>query len=109
MEGKKTYPKPKNYIFNTVYDIIELQNGELILSDTKLGRIYYKVSMYGYVWEFLYVITELRTGKCEVSIRVIGERKDKAREIRREFSLLDAMLDGGSNVELVDTDKVMPT
>ena len=100
MEGKKSYKLPKGYIFSTIYDIIELQNGELILSDTRHGRIHYQVAMYGYVWELLYVVTDIGISKTDVTLRIIGERKDNAKEIRREFALLDSMLEGGAVVQL---------
>jgi len=104
MEGKKTYSKPKKIILNNIYDIIELQNGEIILSDAKLGRVQYQVTMYGYKWEFLYIISEINPGISTVALRVIGERKDRAKEIRREFALLDSMLEGGADVDLSDPD-----
>jgi len=100
MEGKKTYLKSKRTILNTIYDIIELQNGDIILSDVNLGRVHYEVTMYGYQWEFLFIITEKSVEKCDVSLRVLGERKDKAKEIRREFALLESMLEGGVEVQL---------
>ena len=35
-----------------------------------------------------------------MTLRLIGDRQDKAQEIRREFALLEAMLGGGAdNVE----------
>jgi len=103
MEGMKTYQKSKKFILDTIYDIIELQNGEIILSDVNLGRVQYQVTMYGYRWEFLYVIIEINAVKSTVKLRVIGERKDKAKEIRREFALLDAMLEGGAEVDINDS------
>ena len=102
MEGKKTYPKPKGYIFSTVYDMIELQRGEIILSDTRLGRLQYQCTMYDYIWELIFVITQIGSSKSEVSIRVVGERNDKAKEIQRQFALLDAMMEGDSNVKITD-------
>ena len=100
MIGRKTYTKTKGYILNTIYDVIELQNGNIIMSDTKHGRVHYQVSMYGYVWELLYIVSGGGADRSEVSLRVIGERKDKAKEIRREFAILDAMLEGGATVNL---------
>ena len=101
MEGKKKYPRTKGYILNTIYDIVELQNGRIILSDTRHGRVHYQVSMYGYEWELLYIVTDSGKDRSDVSLRVIGERKDKEREIRREFALLDSMLDGGAAVKMI--------
>jgi len=105
MIGRKTYPKSKRYILNTIYDVIELQKGQLLVTDTKHGRVHYQVSMYGYVWELLYIVSERDVERSEVSLRVIGERKDKAKEIRREFAILDAMLEGGANVNLDQYDE----
>ena len=105
MEGIKTFSRCKGDIINAIYDIIELQKGELILSDSRRGKIHFQVTMYGYLWELLYAITDMGTSKCDVSLRVVGERRDKAREIRREFALLDMMLDGGADVKIVDFDK----
>ena len=96
MEGRKTYSHQKGEIFSTIYDIIELQKGELILSDTRQGVLYFSLTMYDYIWELMYNITETGAGKCEVAIRVAGDRQDVKKEIKREFALLDAMLDGGS-------------
>ena len=43
--------------------------------------------------------------KCDVSLRVIGDRQDKEGEIRREFVLLESILNGGVNVRIVDSYK----
>ena len=105
MEGIKTFDRSKEEIINAIFDIIELQNGELIFSDSRRGRVHFQVTMYGYVWELLYAINDMGIGKCDVSLRVIGERQDKIREIRREFALLETMLNGGVNVKIVDSHK----
>ena len=100
MKGSKTYYREKAEIISVIFDIIELQKGEFILSDTRRGIVHFQVTMYGYVWELLYCISDTINGLCEVSLRVIGERKDKAKEIRREIALLDTMLCGGAEVQL---------
>ena len=105
MEGIKTYDRSKGEIINAIFDIIELQNGELILSDSRRGRVHFKLTMYGYVWELLYAINDMGIGKCDVSLRVIGDRQDKVAEIRREFALLETILNGGVNVKIVDSHK----
>ena len=100
MEANKTYPLPKGFVLDTIYDIIELQNGKLILSDTIHGRVHYHVSMYGYTWELLYTVAGMGKNKSNVKISVCGERKDKERELRRQFALLDSLLEGGASVKL---------
>ena len=88
MEGIKTIDRSKGEIINAIFDIIELQNGELILSDSRRGKVHFQLTMYGYVWELLYAINDIGIGKCDVTLRVIGDRQDKEGEIRREFALL---------------------
>jgi len=103
MEGTKTFTRSKGNIINAIFDIIELQNGELILSDTRRGKVHFQLTMYGYVWQLLYSISEIGNNKCEVSSSVIGERQDTKREIRRQLALLDTMLEGGADVKFSDT------
>ena len=103
MQGIKTFTRNKGDIINAIYDIIELQNGELILSDSRRGKVHFQVTMYGYVWELLYSISDMGISKCDVSLRVVGDRQDKAREIRREFALLETILGGGADVEIVES------
>ena len=101
MENTRVYPRSKEYIINTLYDIIELQNGTLILSDAVRGVVYFKVSMYGHEWEYMYTIEEARDNsgspkeRCSATLRIIGERRENAREFRRAFALLESMLDLG--------------
>ena len=109
MERTKTYPRSKEFIINTLYDIIELQKGSLILSDFMRGIVYYKLSMYGYQWELMYTVTETaRQGhaslsssaksgspadQSSVTLRILGGRRENEKEMRRAFYLLESMLD----------------
>jgi len=106
MERSTTYPRTKEFIINTLYDIIELQKGKLLLSDAARGIVYYRISMYGYEWELMYTITEIQgqtgrnaSGSCDpnksqssVTLRIIGEQRENEKEMRRAFALLEAML-----------------
>ena len=102
MEGRKTFLNDKRYVINTIYDIIELQNAKLIFCDMNRGRVYYKLMMYGYEWELMYTIVETGGKKSDVTLRLIGDRQDKAKEIRREFALLEMMLGGGADVTIIN-------
>jgi len=102
VHGKKSYSQSKRDIFVILYDVIELQKGEMIVSDTRSGKLLYSLTMYDYVWELLYDIAEIDTGKCEISIQVTGERFNKKAEILRQFALLDSMLNGGADVKLIE-------
>jgi len=104
MEAGKKYGKSKDFIINTIYDIIELQNGEIILTDVVHGRIHYHLTMYGYQWELLYTVTRLGEQECDVTLKVLGERRDKEKELRRGFALLDSMIEGGAEVTIRSLD-----
>ena len=100
MEGNKTYSLPKGFVLDTIYDIIELQNGKLILSDAIHGRIHYHISMYGNTWELMYTVVGMDKNKSNVTISVCGERQDKEKELRRQFALLDSFLEGVASIKL---------
>ena len=93
MEGNKCYTDSKEEILNTIYDIVELQNGQLLISDVIHGRILCKLSMYGNTWEFMYTVSATNGGKHNVNISVSGDHINKERELRRAFALLDSLLD----------------
>jgi len=106
MERTTTYPRTKEYIINTLYDIIELQKGKLLLSDAARGIVYYRISMYGNEWELMYTVSEKqeqtrrgapgRAGspgdQSSVTLRIIGKQRENEKEMRRAFALLEAML-----------------
>ena len=100
MEGNKTYSLPKGFVLDTIYDIIELQNGKLILSDTIHGRVHYHISMYGNTWELMYTVVGMDKNRSNVTLSVCGERRDLKREVLRQFALLDSLLEGGASVKL---------
>jgi len=106
MERTKAYPRSKEFIMGTLYDIVELQKGKLLLSDAARGIVYYKLSMYGYEWELMYTISEIQDKvilgaisgpgppweQSGVTLRIIGERRENEKEMRRAFALLESML-----------------
>ena len=94
MEETKTFKRSKDFIINTIYDIIELQKGRLILSDAVRGIVCYKISMYGYEWELMYTIApDAPEGQSSATLRIFGERRETEKEMRRAFKLLESMLD----------------
>ena len=105
MEGKKTYTYTKRLILEAVHDIVELQNGCVIISDAIHGKVLYRIAMYGYEWDILYTVREAKAGKCLVTIKIEGDRRDKAKEVRRQFALLDSMLIGDAQVEMDETEE----
>ena len=108
MEGNKTYSLPKGFVMETIYDIIELQNGKLILSDAIHGRIHYHISMYGNTWELMYTVVGMAKNKSNVTISVCGERHDKEKELRRQFALLDSFLTQGDGSVVLKRNRTVP-
>ena len=108
MEGKKTYFKSKSMILETIHDIIELQNGSMLISDSIRGKVLYRIEMYGHEWQILYTITTTKSEECQVTISISGERRDKAKEINRQFALLDSLLNGVDQVEITLSEEEKP-
>jgi ABC-type cobalamin/Fe3+-siderophores transport system ATPase subunit len=103
LQGVKTYLHDKSTLLNTIYDIAELRNGDVLISDKIHGRVLIQYTMYGFVWTTLLAISETGRNKCQVTIRVEGERRNNEREIRQEFALLDSMLVEGVGVKFLDS------
>jgi len=106
MTGKKVFTEPRGRIMNVIYDIIELQNARLLISDAVHGKILYRVMQYDYEWELFYTITESSTSKCTLTLELIGDRPDKEKEILRQLALLVSLLGGGPDgVEIAEVKK----
>ena len=99
MQGKKAYLQPKGTVLNTIHDIVELLRGKPTVTDTPNGKVNTRLTMYGYKWDILFTVTDIGKNRCNVTIEIEGERKDKKREIRSVFSLLDSMLLVGAEIE----------
>ena len=99
MQGKKAYLQPRGTVLNTIHDIVELLRGKPTVSDTSNGKVCTRLTMYGYKWDILFTVTDIGKNCCSVAIEIEGERRDKRREIRSVFSLLDSMLLIGAEIE----------
>lgn len=102
MKGRKTYLQPKEMLLNTIHDTVELVRGRLISDDALNGIIKARFSMYGYKWFICYTVIDIGNNRCSVTIEVEGERKDKKREIRSAFALLNYMLAEDAQIELLE-------
>ena len=106
MTGKKVIAEPRGRIMNVIYDIIELQNARLMISDAVHGKILYRVMQYDYEWELFYTIAESGKSKCTLILELIGDRPEKDKEILRQLALLESMLGGGAGgVEIAEVKK----
>jgi hypothetical protein len=92
MEGTKTYLQSKNSLLNAVNDIIELQKGKVVHSDTPNGQIWFLVRMYSRKWELRYTVSEIGINHSKVHLEITGNAADKDALVRREFALLDSMM-----------------
>ena len=99
MVGKKAYLQPRETVLQTVCDVVELLRGKPTLGDTANGMIRTRLTMYGLKWEVRFTVADLGRNRSGVTVEVTGERKDKRKEIRSMFSLLDSMLLAEAEIE----------
>jgi hypothetical protein len=92
MEGTEVYSQPKSSLLNAINDIIELQKGKVVHSDTPNGQIWFLVRMYSQKWEFRFTVSEIGANRSTVHLEINGNATDKDALIRREFALLDSLM-----------------
>ena len=100
MVGNKVYYQPSGTVLAVISDIVELQNARLTFSDTPHGRIHFLIKMYANKWELRFTTTEIDKSKCNVKIEIIQKALGCTDLIKREFALLDSMLNAESYIEI---------
>ena len=55
--------------------------------------------MYGFKWDVRFIVEDIGKNRSSVTVEIIGERRDKKKEIRSMFALLDSMLLVGAEIE----------
>ena len=100
MEGKKIYLQPKGALLDAIHDIVELQRGRKLVTDTPRGTVQFIVSMYGFKWELRFTVTDIGKNRCRVRLEINGEESGQDKIIYRQFALLDSMLIWGAKVEI---------
>ena len=103
MEGKKSYLQPRGVVLDTVHDIVEFLRGKPTVSDTPNGKVSTGLTMYGYKWDVRFTVVDIGNNRSSVTIEVDGERRDKKKEIRSMFALLDSMLLVGAEIEFAES------
>ena len=101
MEGKKVYLQPRGALLDAIHDIVELQRGRKLVTDTPHGTVQFVVSMYGFKWELHFTVTDIGKNRCQVQLEVGGAETGQEKLIYRQFALLDSMLIWGAQVEVV--------
>ena len=87
-------------VIDTLLDMAELQKGKVVYGDTPNGIIHFRVSMYGFRWEYQFTIADIGKNRSTVQIEVTGEERGRNRMLLREFALLDSMLLVGAKIEI---------
>jgi hypothetical protein len=97
-------------VYNALLDLMELQKGEEVLNEASQGKLFFRVTMYGFTMELHFTIKEMDWRRCGVTLDIIeGETCDEdagedvrylADMIRREFALLNSMLLIGTPFEV---------
>ena len=99
----RVYLQPKDMVFDTMLDLMELQRGEEILSDPIRGELHFRIVMYGQTWGIRFSVVMIDMTRCAVKIEIeetdesIDDSNEKSSEdmVRREYALLDSMLISG--------------
>ena len=109
MERKKVYLQPMQMVFDAILEMMELQKGNEIKNDPSYGKIDFKISLYGVIWEFRFTALELDGNRCSVSLKIVetgnavedadGDERCLDNMIRREYALLDSLLLIGTPLE----------
>jgi hypothetical protein len=87
-------------VINTILDVMELQKGKSVFSDTSQGKISFLVHMYASKCEFRFTVTDIGKNRCRVHLEADGDTRFNKRNAAREFALLDSMLVLGAEMEL---------
>lgn len=106
MEGKKIYLQPKGALLDAIHDIVELQRGRKLVTDTPHGTIQFVVSMYGFKWALRFTVTDIGKNRCQVQLEVGDKESGQDKIIYRQFALLDSMLIWGAKVEIAEQETV---
>ena len=92
--GTKIYHEPAKLIFNVINDLVELQKAEVTYLNLQQGVIHYRVEMYGFTWEYRFVVEDQGVNQSRVTLEIDGEATNKADRVFRQLVLLDSMLPG---------------
>ena len=105
MEGRKTYLQPVDMVLNAIHDACGMQKGEMILCDSPLGRVGYRITMRGEVLEYQFYVKDIGSMCSRVSIELTKEGPDTQRQIDSEFALLDFALLDKAKIDLEEMEE----
>lgn len=88
---EKIYEEDLETVMSTINDMVELQKGKIISSDTAHGKISYQTKLYGVSYTFCLVVSP-ENGGCRVRIDTQGGYGDPETRVKQLFLLLESML-----------------
>lgn len=88
---EKIYEENLETVMGTINDMIELQKGKLVVSDTPHGKISYQTKLYGVSYIFDLIVTH-DNGGCRVRIETQGGFGDPEKRVKQLFLLMESML-----------------
>ena len=91
MTEERLYPLSREYLCNIVNDIIEMQKGKNVTSDTAQGQIGFTTRVYGFRHKYDFEI--LKEGdNCRVRLTAGGDGNSGAKRLRMMFALMESMM-----------------
>ena len=100
--GKKIYLQPKEAVLNAISDLVELQKGKVVFSDTPNGIVHFSLKLYHNKWEYRFLVRDIGKNRSIVELELGSDGAGTESIINREYMLLDAMLVEGAKIELAE-------
>lgn len=91
MIEERCYPAGREYLLNLISDIIELQNGKHVESDTAKGHVAFSVRMYGFRHPYRFAISE-EGALCRVRMETDGVAEKDRHRLYQMFALLESLM-----------------
>ena len=102
--GTKEYRYSVQTILNAINDLVELQKGEVTFDDISRKRIFFRVEMYGFSWEYHFTVEDIGENSSRVLLEIKGEVTNRSRRIVHQLALLDSVLiSNGGEAKIAST------
>lgn len=98
MIEERYYPAGREYLLNLISDIIELQNGKHVESDTAKGHVAFSVRMYGFRHPYRFAISE-EGALCRVRMETDGAAESDEHRLYQMFALLESLMVSPARVQ----------
>lgn len=102
MTAKKIYLLSSMIVYKGMLDLMDSQNGQVILEDYAQRILHFSVVMFDMIWTLRFNAAAIDRTRCEAALDIKEESLDgepweetrvlAGSVLRREFAMLDAML-----------------